>query len=96
MSATNSEMARNGADSLKKATGGQSAGKPRKRSKNTGPVGYTRKLAYLLLLPAFISVAFLLAYPLYLVFSFSLNERVGINFLQTKVMNLKTFPTAVP
>ncbi|MEO1225313.1 MAG: sugar ABC transporter permease [Pseudomonadota bacterium] len=41
----------------------------------------------MLLLPAFLSVIFLLAYPLYLVFTLALNERVGINFLQTREMN---------
>lgn len=62
------------------------ATKPRKGG-GYGPVGNTRLLAYGLLLPAFLSVAFLLAYPLYLVFQLALNERAGMNFLQTGVIN---------
>src|SRR5262249_4984887 len=46
------------------------------------PVGNTRLLAYGLLLPALLCVAFLLGYPLYLVFQLSFSERAGMNFLQ--------------
>lgn len=47
-----------------------------------GPVGNSAWLPYLLLLPAFIAVAFLLAYPLWLVLKLSLNEGAGMNFLR--------------
>jgi multiple sugar transport system permease protein len=67
-------------------TAASATGKRRKGS-GYGPVGNTRLLAYGLLLPAFLSVAFLLAYPLYLVFQLALNERAGMNFLQTGVIN---------
>lgn len=50
-----------------------------------GPVGNTRLLAYGLLVPAVICVAFLLAYPLYLVFQLALNERAGMNFMNRSI-----------
>ncbi|HEY4203175.1 MAG TPA: sugar ABC transporter permease [Devosiaceae bacterium] len=54
----------------------------RRGNTRSGPVGNTRLLAYGLLLPALLCVAFLLGYPLYLVFQLSLSERAGMNFLQ--------------
>lgn len=50
-----------------------------------GPVGSTRLLAYGLLLPALLCVAFLLAYPLYLVFQLALNEGARMNFMNRPI-----------
>ena len=50
-----------------------------------GPVGSTRLLAYALLLPALLCVAFLLAYPLYLVFQLALNEGARMNFMNRPI-----------
>lgn len=57
----------------------------RKKKSISGPVGTSPWLAYALLFPAFASVAFLLAYPLFLVFQLSLSEGAGMNFLQQPV-----------
>jgi multiple sugar transport system permease protein len=51
------------------------------RSERRGPVGSTNLLAYGLLVPALLCVAFLLAYPLFLVFQLALNEGARMNFM---------------
>jgi multiple sugar transport system permease protein len=58
---------------------------PAKKSRASGSVGNTRLLAYGLLTPAVLCVAFLLAYPLYLVFQLALNEGAGMNFMNRPI-----------
>jgi len=48
-------------------------------------VGNTRLLAYGLLTPAVLCVAFLLAYPLYLVFQLAFNDGAGMNFMNRPI-----------
>ncbi|HQZ13570.1 MAG TPA: sugar ABC transporter permease [Devosia sp.] len=58
---------------------------PARKSTGYGPVGNTRLLAYGLLTPAVLCVAFLLAYPLYLVFQLAFNDGAGMNFMNRPI-----------